>query len=59
VERIAAEVQKIMAVPAFRDRAASLGAEANYLDPQKMAAYAQAEYTKWGKVIKTAGIQAD
>ncbi len=59
VDRIAAEVQKIMAVQAFKDRAASLGAEANYLDPQKMTAYAQAEYTKWGGVIKTAGIKAD
>jgi tripartite-type tricarboxylate transporter receptor subunit TctC len=59
VERVAAEVQKIMAVQAFKDRASSQGAEANYLDPQKMTAYAQAEYTKWGSVIKTAGIKAD
>ena len=59
VERIAQEVQKIMAVAAFKERAASLGAEANYLDPAKMTAYAQAEYTKWGSVIKTAGIKAD
>ncbi len=59
VERIAAEVQKVMAAQAFKDRASSLGAEANYLDPQKMTAYAQSEYTKWGRVIKTAGIKAD
>ncbi len=59
VDRVAAEVQKIMAVQAFKDRAASQGAEANYLDPMQMGAYAQAEYTKWGKVIKTAGIKAD
>jgi tripartite-type tricarboxylate transporter receptor subunit TctC len=59
VERIAVEVQKVMAAQAFKDRASSLGAEANYLDPQKMTAYAQSEYTKWGRVIKTAGIKAD
>jgi tripartite-type tricarboxylate transporter receptor subunit TctC len=59
VERIATEVQKIMAAQTFKDRAASQGAEANYLDSQKMAAYAQSEYTKWGRVIKTAGIKAD
>jgi tripartite-type tricarboxylate transporter receptor subunit TctC len=58
-ERVATEVQKIMAVQAFKDRASSQGAEANYLDPQKMTAYAQAEYTKWGNVIRTAGIKAD
>ncbi len=59
VDRVAAEVQKIMAVPAFKERAASLGAEANYIGPQQMMAYAQAEYDKWGKVIKSAGIKAD
>jgi tripartite-type tricarboxylate transporter receptor subunit TctC len=59
VDRISAEVQKIMAAPAFKERAASLGAEANYLDSQKMTAYAQAEFTKWGNVIKTANIKAD
>jgi tripartite-type tricarboxylate transporter receptor subunit TctC len=37
----------------------ALGAEANYLDPQKMTAHAQAEYTKWGQVIKVSGIKAD
>ncbi len=59
VDRIATGVQKIMAAQAFKDRAAALGAEANYFDPQKMTAYAQAEYTKWGQVIKASGIQAD
>ena len=59
VDRIAAEVQKIMAVPAFKDRASSLGAEANFIGPREMMAYSQAEYDKWGKVIKTANIKAD
>jgi tripartite-type tricarboxylate transporter receptor subunit TctC len=59
VERIAAEVQKISATAAFKDRATSLGAEANFLGPQAMMAYAQAEYDKWGRVIKSAGIKAD
>ena len=59
VDRIASEVQKIMAVPAFKERASSLGAEANYIGPREMMAYAQSEYDKWGKVIKTANIKAD
>ena len=59
VDRIAAEVQKIMAVPAFKERASSLGAEANFIGPRDMMAYAQAEFDKWGKVIKTANIKAD
>jgi tripartite-type tricarboxylate transporter receptor subunit TctC len=59
VDRIAGEVQKIMATPAFRDRATSQGAEANFIGPAQMMAYAQAEYTKWGKVIADAKIKAD
>jgi tripartite-type tricarboxylate transporter receptor subunit TctC len=59
VDRIAAEVQKIMAAPAFKERASSLGAEANFIGPREMMAYAQAEYDKWGKVIKAAKITAD
>ena len=59
VDRVASEVQKIMAVPAFKERANSLGAEANFMGPRDMMAYAQAEYDKWGKVIKTANIKAD
>ena len=59
VERVAAEVQKIMSTAAFRERAASQGAEASYLDPVQMQAFAAAEFSRWGKVIKTAGIKAD
>jgi tripartite-type tricarboxylate transporter receptor subunit TctC len=59
VERVASEVQKIMATQAFKDRASSQGAEANFIAPREMMAYAQAEYDKWGKVIKSAGIKAD
>ena len=59
IDRIAAEVQKVMANQAFKDRATSLGAEANFIGPRDMMAYAQAEYDKWGKVIKSAKITAD
>ena len=59
VERISSEVQKIMATAAFRERAASQGADAAYLDPVQMGAYAVAEYSRWGKIIKTTGIKAD
>jgi tripartite-type tricarboxylate transporter receptor subunit TctC len=59
VDRVAAEVQKIMATAAFRERAASQGAEAIYLDPDQMQVYAAMDYIRWGKVIKAAGIRAD
>ena len=59
VDRIANELQKIMAVPAFKERASSQGAEANFIGPREMTAYALSEYDKWGKLIKTANIKAD
>jgi tripartite-type tricarboxylate transporter receptor subunit TctC len=59
VQRVSSEVQKIMATSAFRERAALQGAEAAYLDPVQMGAYAAIEYVRWGKVIKDAKIKAD
>lgn len=59
VDYVSAEVQKIMRTRAFSERAASQGAEAAFLDPMQMRAFAAVEYSRWGKVIKTAGIKAD
>lgn len=59
VDRVAAEVRKIMSTPAFKERAASQGAEAEYLGPMEMAAFAASDYARWGKVIKAAKITAD
>jgi tripartite-type tricarboxylate transporter receptor subunit TctC len=59
IERISAEVQKIMATAAFRERAASQGAEAAYLDPVQLGALAAVETVKWKQVIASAGIKPD
>ncbi len=59
VERVASEVSKIMSTQAFKDRASSQGAVADYLGPTEMAAFAAADFARWGKVIKAAKITAD
>lgn len=59
VDRLAREVQKIMSTAVFRERAAKQGAEATYLDPLQMQAFAAMEYSRWSRVIKAAGIKAD
>ena len=59
INRISSEVQKIMATAAFRERAASQGAEAAYLDPVQLGALAAVETSKWKQVIATAGIKPD
>ncbi len=59
VDRIASEVQKIMATQAFKDRAMSQGAVADYLNPAQMTALAKSDFERWGKVIAQAKIKAD
>jgi tripartite-type tricarboxylate transporter receptor subunit TctC len=59
VERIASEVQKIMATTEFQKKAAEQGAQAIFMGPEQMANYARAEFARWGEVIKKQGIQAD
>jgi tripartite-type tricarboxylate transporter receptor subunit TctC len=59
VDRVAAEVQKIMAQTAFKDRALSQGAVADFLGPAAMASLAKADFDRWGSVIKQSKIVAD
>lgn len=59
VDRLTQEVRKVMEQPAFQKRAAELGAEATYMAPPELAKYAQAEYDRWGAVIKSAGIKGE
>lgn len=59
VDKLTTEIQKILATPEFRKKAAELGATADYMNPQQLQAHADAEFQRWGKVIKAAKIQAD
>jgi tripartite-type tricarboxylate transporter receptor subunit TctC len=59
VDKLTAEIQKIMATPEFKKKAAELGATADYMNPQQLQAHSDAEFQRWGKVIGSAKIQAD
>jgi tripartite-type tricarboxylate transporter receptor subunit TctC len=59
VERVAAEIQKIMATPAFKERALSQGAFPDFLNPAQMQAFTVKEFDRWGKVIRDGKIKAD
>ena len=59
VDRLSAEVAKVMATPAFRQKAIDLGAEADYMNPEQLGAFVQAEATRWAQVVKAAHIEAD
>ena len=59
VDKLGSDIRTLMATPAFRQKAADLGAEADYRDPRQLAAMATAEAARWAEVVKTSQIQAD
>jgi tripartite-type tricarboxylate transporter receptor subunit TctC len=59
VQRVADEVQKIMATPEFQKKAAEQGAQAIFMGPEQMANYARSEFARWGEVIAKQSIKAD
>ncbi|MCR5867914.1 tripartite tricarboxylate transporter substrate binding protein [Aquincola sp. J276] len=59
VDKLSAEIAKLMATPAFQQKAAEQGASADYLNPQQLGDYVKTEYTRWGAVVKTSKIEAD
>lgn len=58
VEKLAGEIEKIMKTDAYREKASSLGAEADFKGPDALRAYTQEELDRWGKVVKSANITA-
>ena len=59
VNRVNAELVRIMAMPDMVARFAALGAEAQTGSPQELSRLVASEVVKWKKVIQTAGIKAD
>jgi tripartite-type tricarboxylate transporter receptor subunit TctC len=59
IDKLAAEIAKVMATPAFKQRAAEQGAAADYMGPQQLADYSKSELARWGQVVKTSKIEAE
>lgn len=59
IDKLSAEIAKVVATPAFQQKAAELGATADYMNPQKLADYSKAEYLRWGKVVEAAKIEGE
>ncbi len=59
VDRLAGEVEKIMASPAFRQKATDLGATADYMGPKKLGDMVASETMRWTEVVKSAKIEAE
>ncbi len=59
VAQISETVKKVLDQPEVKQRAAVLGIETRYLDPQGLAALVTRETEYWGQVIKSRNIRAD
>ena len=59
LEKIGGELAKVMAQPDVRRRLLELGHEPAGGTAKDLADFASSERTKWGPVIKTAGLRAD
>jgi len=59
VNQLTTEIAKVMAEPAFRQKAGEMGAEAVYMNPKQLDEFIKAENTRWTSVVKAAKIEAD
>lgn len=59
VDRLGAEIVKILKMPDVRERMATMGLEPVGNTPEEFAAFQRAEIAKWAKVVKAANIKAE
>jgi len=59
VDRLNAEVVKILAMPEVKKQMAEQGAEPNPEKPAQLAAFMKSEAAKWAKVVKASGATVD
>ena len=59
VNRISAELKKILAQPDLKQRFGQQGADATFLQPEAFVAFMKAEWAKWGPVVKATGARVD
>jgi len=57
VEKLAAEIERIRALPGFREKLAAQGVEPFALGPKQFAAYIKEELARWAKVVKDANVK--
>jgi tripartite-type tricarboxylate transporter receptor subunit TctC len=57
VTRLAAEIEKVLALPDVHQRFQQLGAEAKAMGPVQFSAYVNAEVTRLPKVLKDIGVE--
>ena len=59
VERLNAELSKVMQSPETREHFAGIGGEPVTTNPEQAQTFLRTEYERWGKVIREAGIKGE
>ena len=59
IDKLAADLKKVVEDPAFRKKAEEQGAAADYLGPQQLSERARADFANWAGVIKSSKIEAE
>jgi tripartite-type tricarboxylate transporter receptor subunit TctC len=59
IGKLHAELARITATPDYREQLERQGLEVQFGTPEQFAAFIQAEYDKWGKVIKTLNLKPE
>ena len=59
IERLHAEVGRVMAMPEVRERLAVLGMQPVTSTPAELAAYLKSDIAKWSKVVRDGGIKVE
>ena len=59
IDRLNAEIVRILAQTDVRERLATLGAEPVSSTPQELAAVVRKDAERWGRIIKATGMQPD
>ncbi len=59
VDKLSAEIGKVMKTDDFRQKAEAQGAQATYMNPQQLGEFTRKEYESWGRFLKSAHITAE
>ncbi|MDM0040255.1 tripartite tricarboxylate transporter substrate binding protein [Variovorax sp. J22G21] len=59
VDKINADLQKVLAMPDIKDKLAAQGFTAEWMKPADFGSYLQKEVPKWGAIVKSGNVKID
>lgn len=59
VDKIAADMRRVLAMPDVRERLASAGVDVRGSTPEELASFHRAELAKWARIVRQSGAQLD